>query len=207
MRAFVTGTDTGVGKTYVTSLLTRALRHAGLDTVALKPLCSGDRADAEILRRAAGDELGLDEVNPHWFRAPVAPLVAARAEGREVSLAGIQDWFDKVSAGRKSVLVEGAGGWLAPVVEGGTAADLCVALGLPVIVVTANRLGCVSHTLLTLESIRARGLTCQGIILNSLSPVGEESTSTNRALLEEFADAPILLEIARGQDSVDLALA
>ena len=207
MRAFVTGTDTGVGKTYVTALVTHALRRAGLDTVALKPLCSGDRVDAEILRAAAGEELTLDEVNPHWFRAPVAPLVAARAEGRPVSLSALQDWYEKVAASRTSVLVEGAGGWLAPVLEGATAGDLCAAFGLPVILVVANRLGCVNHTLLTLESIRARGLSCQGIILNSLPGAADESMSTNRGLLEEFAGVPILLDIASGQSAVHPALA
>ena len=207
MRAFVTGTDTGVGKTYVTALLTRSLRGAGLDTVALKPLCSGDRRDAEILRAAAGNELSIDEVNPHWFQAPVAPLVAARLEGRRVSLAALTEWFETASAGRASVLVEGAGGWLTPLMEQAGAADLCAELGLPVIVVVANRLGCVNHTLLTLESIRSRGLTCQGIILNSLPSPPDAAAPTNRALLEELAGAPILLEVGCGQRSLPFALA
>ena len=202
MRAFLTGTDTGVGKTFVTSLLTRALRLAGHGTVALKPLCSGDRTDADILRSAGGNELTIDEVNPHWFQAPVAPLLAARREGREVSIPALAAWFQAVSSGRKSVIVEGAGGWLAPIANGATIADLCAALALPVLVVAANRLGCVSHTLLTIESIRARGLECRGIILNTIQPGPDESARTNRELLEEFADVPILLEIAPGQNKV-----
>ena len=187
MRAFLTGTDTGVGKTFVTSLLARSLRQSGHDTIALKPLCSGDRADAEILRAAGGNELTIDEVNPLWFQTPVSPLVAARRENREISI------------GRKSVLVEGAGGWLAPIAAGATVADLCAALDLPIIVVTANRLGCVNHALLTLESIRAHGLECHGIILNTIDPAPDDASRTNRALLEEFTSIPILWEISPGQ--------
>lgn len=207
MRAFVTGTDTGVGKTFATALLTRALRRAGLDTIALKPLCSGDRSDAEILRSAAGDELSIDEVNPLWFQTPVAPLVAARREDRKVSVSEIMDWFGKVSAGRKSVLVEGVGGWLVPVADGVLIADLCAALSLPVILVATNRLGCVNHALLTIESIRSRGLECRGIILNTIQATPDEATRTNRSLLEEFTGVPILLELAPGQGSLDLAIA
>ncbi len=205
MRAFVTGTDTGVGKTFVTALLARALRASGHDTIALKPLCSGDRSDAGTLRSACDNELALDTVNPFWFRAPLAPLVAARMENRIVSLQSLCDWFQAASAGRKSVLVEGAGGWLAPVADHVTVADLCAAFDLPVILVAANRLGCVNHILLTLDSIRARGLECPGIILNA--PGGtDDSSSTNRALLEEFTDVPVLLEVARGQKDLPLPL-
>ena len=206
MRAFITGTGTGVGKTYVTELLARALRRAGLDTVALKPVCSGDRGDAEILRAACDGELELDEVNPLWFQEPVAPYLAARHEGRSVSIPALESWFRSVSAGRRSVLVEGAGGWLVPIAAEKLMADLAAALALPVIVVVANRLGCINHALLTIESIRSRGLKCRGLILNSMA---RESASglENRALLEEFTDVPILFEITPGQREIELAIA
>ena len=206
MRAFITGTDTGVGTTYVTELLARALRRAGLDTVALKPVCSGDRGDAEILRAACDGELELDEVNPLWFQEPVAPYLAARHEGRSVSIPALESWFRSVSAGRRSVLVEGAGGWLVPIAAEKLMADLAAALALPVIVVVANRLGCINHALLTIESIRSRGLKCRGLILNSMA---RESASglENRALLEEFTDVPILFEITPGQREIELAIA
>jgi len=207
MRAFLTGTDTGVGKTFVTALLARALRRAGLDTIALKPICSGDRGDAEVLRAACDGELGLDEVNPLWLRAPVAPHLAARHEGRTISIPALEAWFRSVSAGRKSVLVEGAGGWLVPIADGTLVADLAAAIGLPVIVVVANRLGCVNHALLTIESIRARGLECRGIILNSLSRESAGSGLGNRQMLEEFTDVPVLFEIALGQREIELAIA
>jgi dethiobiotin synthetase len=204
MRAFLTGTDTGVGKTFVTALLARALRRAGLDTIALKPICSGDRGDAEILRAACDSELELDEVNPLWFQTPVAPYLAARREGRAASLPALESWFCSISKGRQSVLVEGAGGWLVPVAENLLIADLAAALGLPVIVVVADRLGCINHTLLTIESIRSRGLECRGIILNS--PVNESGGPAlkNRSLLEEFTDVPVLFEITPGQEAIEI---
>lgn len=207
MRAFLTGTDTGVGKTFVTALLARALRRAGLDTIALKPICSGDRGDAEILRAACDAEIELDEVNPLWFQAPVAPYLAARREGRVVSLPALDSWFRFVSKGRQSVLVEGAGGWLVPISEKVLIADLAAALGLPVIVVVANRLGCINHTLLTIESIRSRGLECRGMILNSLSREPGDPALNNRTLLEEFTDVPVLFEITPGQQKIELAIA
>ncbi|MFZ4780386.1 MAG: dethiobiotin synthase [Terrimicrobiaceae bacterium] len=207
MRAFITGTDTGGGKTFVTALLARALRRAGLDTIALKPLCSGDRLDVEILRTACGEELEPDEINPLWFQAPVAPLLAARLEHRSVSLPALEAWFGKVSHGRQSVLVEGAGGWLVPVADNLLVADLAVAFGLPVLVVVANRLGCINHTLLTIESIRARGLECRGLILNSIARDDDQAMQSNRALLEEFTNVPILFEITPDQEEIELAIA
>jgi dethiobiotin synthetase len=206
MRAFITGTDTGVGKTFATALLARALRRAGLDTVALKPVCSGDRRDAEILRAACDGDLGLDGVNPIWFQMPVAPCLAARRERRGVSLPALEAWFRSVTAGRQSVLVEGAGGWLVPLAEGTLIADLAAAFGLPVIVVVANRLGCINHALLTVESIRSRGLECRGLILNSPDRDSAEGLE-NRSLLEEFAGVPVLFEITPGQREIELAVA
>jgi dethiobiotin synthetase len=207
MRAFVTGTDTGVGKTFVTALLARALRRAGLDTLALKPICSGDRGDAEILRAACEAELDLDDVNPLWFQMPVAPHLAARRENRNVSISFLEAWFRSVSTGRQSVLVEGAGGWLAPIADKTLIADLAVALGLPVIVVVANRLGCINHALLTIESIRARRLECRGIILNSPARESGDAGLENRPMLEEFTDVPVLFEVAPNQRKIELEIA
>ncbi len=128
-------------------------------------------------------------------------------EGQEVNLATLNDWFQQHRARRRSLLVEGAGGWLVPLAEGRTVADLAVLFGLPVLVVVANRLGCLNHTLLTPESIRARGLSCGGLILNTLTAENSVAVETNRQVLQEFCDVPILFEIAPGQDSLDLAVA
>jgi dethiobiotin synthetase len=193
MNLFLTGTDTGVGKTFTTALLTRALRQAGLGTIALKPLCSGERSDVEILRAASDHILSPDETNPVWLQAPATPLVAAQLENRTLSLDPLQHWFRGLSEKRPSLLVEGAGGWLVPITETETIADLAVRLDLPVIVVVANRLGCLNHTLLTLESIRARGLHCPGIILNHLAPDSDIAQRTNADILSRHTT--ILLEI------------
>lgn len=207
MKAFITGTDTGVGKTYVTALLARALRRAGLDTIALKPVCSGDRLDAEILRDSCDSELDLDAVNPLWFRLAAAPFLAARSEHRAISIGALETWFRSVTAGRNSVLVEGAGGWMVPISEGKLIADLAAAFGLPVIIVVANRLGCINHTLLTIEGIRARGLNCRGIILNTQERDLSGTGLNHRALLAEFTDVPVLFEITPGQKELELAIA
>lgn len=207
MNYFITGTDTGVGKTFVTALLTRALRSAGLDTVALKPISCGDREDAEALHHAIGGELPLDAINPLWFDAPAAPLVAAREEGRAIEKADLQGWYAALRQSRKSLLVEGVGGWLAPVSEGLGGAEFAAIFELPVVVVVANRLGCLNHALLTIESVRAHGFTCAGLIINHLQPPQTISEHTNPAILRELADVPVLFEIQPGQRSLDLAVA
>jgi dethiobiotin synthetase len=206
VRAFVTGTDTEVGKTYVTALLTRALRRAGLNTVALKPLCCGPREDVDILRAAADQELTADAINPIWLQAPAAPLVAAREEGVTINLAALETWFAPYRDPHRSVLVEGAGGWLVPLADGRTMSDLAVTLGLPVLVVVANKLGCLNHTLLTVESIRARGLTCAGLILNAPVANASRAAATNAAVLREFCDVPILFEVAAEQRDLELGV-
>lgn len=200
MNLFLTGTDTGVGKTFVTALLTRALRQAGLDTIALKPLCSGERSDVEILRAASDNFLSLEETNPVWLQAPVTPLVAAQLENRTLSLDSLVEWFRDLTAKHSSLLVEGAGGWLVPITDTETLADLALRLALPVIPVVANRLGCLNHTLLTLESIQARQLPCPGIILNHLTPPTDIAQRTNAEILARHTQ--ILLEIHPGQSHI-----
>jgi len=200
MNLFITGTDTNAGKTFVTALLTRALRARGFETIALKPLCSGERSDVEILQAASDHCLSLDETNPIWLREPAAPLVAARLENRTLSLDALEAWFRHLSLKHPSLLVEGAGGWLVPITPTETIADLASRLALHVVVVVANRLGCINHTLLTLESIRARGLHCPGIILNTLSSTDDIATRTNREILEQ--STPILLEVHPGQTEI-----
>ena len=207
MNYFVTGTDTHVGKTYVASLLTRALRRAGFDTVALKPICCGSREDVETLCAAADDELSPDSCNPIWLQTPVAPLVAARMENRELDLPALAGWFEHHRKRRRSLLVEGAGGWLVPLTPQGTVADLAALFGLPVLLVVANRLGCLNHTLLTIESIRARALECRGIALNTLPGTPNAAMQTNRRTLEEICDVPILFDIGSDQRRIDLAVA
>ncbi len=206
MNYFLTGTDTGVGKTYVGGLLIRALRKAGFDTVGLKPICCGDRSDAETLHAAAGGELSIDDVNPVWFRFPGAPYTASIVENRLPDLDQIRDRFARVRASRRSLIVEGVGGWLVPILQDYSVADLAAELGLPVVVVAANRLGALNHTLLTVQAIKARGVACAGVILNNISAESDAATSTNRSVLEHLLEVPLLYEVAFGQAALSLAV-
>ena len=185
---FITGTNTGVGKTVLTALLTRHLRERGVNAVALKPVCSGGRADARALHAASDGALTLDEVNPWHFRAPVAPLLAARRERRRVALA---DVFAHVRAMQKRfdvLLVEGAGGLLSPLGEKFDSRELIVALCATPMVVCPNRLGAVNQVLLTLATLprSASGRACVVLMSPSRS---DASTATNASLLAEFLDA------------------
>jgi dethiobiotin synthetase len=204
MNYFLTGTDTGVGKTYVAVLLIRALRSAGFDTVGLKPICCGERGDAEALHAAAAGDLSLDDVNPVWFRFPAAPYTAAMVENRLPDLDQIRERFKRVRAGRRSVIVEGVGGWLAPILQNYSVADLAAEMGLPVVVVAANRLGAIIHSLLTVQAIQARGMTCGGVILNNIVAEQDAATTTNRAVLENLLEVPILYEVEWAQAALSL---
>jgi dethiobiotin synthetase len=207
MNYFITGTDTGVGKTYVSVLLIRALRRAGFDTVGLKPISCGDRADAEALRAAAEGELSLDDVNPVWFRVPAAPYTASMIEERLPDLDQIRDRFARIRSERRSIIVEGVGGWLVPILRDYSIADLAAEMALPVVVVASNRLGALNHTLLTVRAIQERGLTCAGVILNNIVAGADAAASTNRAILEHLLEVPLLYEIENGQTALSLAVA
>ncbi|MGA2177892.1 MAG: dethiobiotin synthase [Verrucomicrobiota bacterium] len=150
---FVTGTDTGVGKTVLTAMLLAFLRGAGRDALAMKPFCSGSRGDARLLHDLQKGCLTLDEVNPFYFDKPLAPAAAAKNVPLRAALAKIREL-----AGRCDILVvEGVGGLLAPLGKGYTVRDLIGNLDCKVIVVSANRLGTINHTLLTVEALQVSG--------------------------------------------------
>lgn len=209
MNAFITGTDTGVGKTYTTARLIRRLRAQGLDTVGFKPICCGSRDDAETLRAAADNAIEINEVNPVWLRTPAAPYTAAMIENRPIDLALIRETFLGLRARHGSVLVEGVGGWLVPIARDYTVADLAAEFALPVVVVVKNRLGALNHAALTVHHLRAQGLTCAGLILNDGPLAAEDAgepqgiaTSTNQAILEDMLGLPILFTLTRDQRSL-----
>ena len=209
MNAFITGTDTGVGKTFATALLLRHLRARGRDAVGFKPICCGGREDAEILHAASGGALALNEVNPVWLRTPAAPYTASLVENRAIDLALVRETYATLRARHEHVLVEGVGGWLVPVALGYTVADLARECGVPVIVVVSNRLGALNHTALTVRSIRSDGQECAGLILNTRPDGGSPpedvegvAKATNRAVLEDWLGVPILHELSSGQTSL-----
>ena len=202
MNYFVTGTDTDCGKTFVTALMVRAARTAGVDAVGAKPFCCGPRTDVEILAQASDHVETLDAINPVWLKTPAAPraceMLGEPAADVPRALTAVRD----LAARHAQVFCEGAGGWLVPVAKDCTVADFAADLGWPVIVVVRNKLGALNHTLLTLESVRRRGLPLAGIILNDVDGRTDEATRTNRAILEESCACPILAEIARGQTAL-----
>ncbi|HSH38995.1 MAG TPA: dethiobiotin synthase [Chthoniobacterales bacterium] len=192
MSLFVTGTDTGVGKTYTATQLLRLARASGLRSAGYKPVCCGDRHDAELLLAASDDGLTLDDVNPVWFHTPAAPLTASLVERRDIDLPLIHEQFEQLSTRFDVVVVEGVGGWLAPIRDDYFVSDLCAELQLPVLIVARNRLGCLNHTMLTIESVAARGLRCVGVAFNNPGPSSDAAETTNLDVLKRISSVPLL---------------
>jgi dethiobiotin synthetase len=186
---FITGTDTGVGKTVLTALLVKFLRERGVNAAALKPICSGSRDDARKIT-AMNSSLSLDEINPWHFRAPIAPLLAARRENKIVKLSQVLVHIRAMQKHFDVLLVEGAGGLLSPLGENFNSRDLIVALRAMPIIVAQNKLGVVNHILLTLEALPENLRTKAQIVLMS-PPKPDASTKTNVKLLAKFANAKI----------------
>ena len=175
---FITGTDTGVGKTLVAGALLRQLARRNLSTVGMKPVAAGCEMtasgwinqDVEALRRASTVAAEASLVCPYALPEPVAPHIAAAEAGTHIELAVIGKRFRKLAALADAVVVEGIGGFCVPLSERHDTTDLAALLGLPVILVVGMRLGCLNHALLTAEMIRARGLVLAGWVANQIDP-------------------------------------
>jgi dethiobiotin synthetase len=213
---FITGTDTDVGKTYVGAIVARSLHCSGHRVGVYKPAASGCRReggdlisdDALALWRAAGQPGTLDRVCPQRFVAPLAPHLAARAEGREIDRKLLFDGLNYWRERSDILLIEGAGGLLAPIGDDEYFADLARDFGCPMVVVAKNALGTINHTLLTLHAARTLhgGLPVAGIVLNhpaAPSP-DDPSISTNRRELESRCRVPILGEVFWKADALDV---
>jgi dethiobiotin synthetase len=215
MSLFITGTDTNVGKTYVGALIARSLRAAGYRVGVYKPAASGCRReggrlisdDALSLWRAAGEPGTLDRVCPQLFEAPLAPHLAARAEGKEIDRQLLRDGLDFWRPRSDIVLVEGAGGLLSPLGDDDSVADLAHDIGFPLLIVSRNVLGTINHTLLTLHAAATLygGLKTAGVVLNRATPPGKDDPSLdgNRLELEKRSAAPILAEVDWQAESFD----
>ncbi|UCC57244.1 MAG: dethiobiotin synthase [Gammaproteobacteria bacterium] len=175
---FITGTDTGVGKTVVTLGLMQCLQNRGHHVAGMKPVASGceDTADGlrndDALRLQAQASIALDyaEVNPYPFAPPIAPHLAAAAAGSRIDLEAIHAGVRQLAGRVDRVCVEAIGGWLVPLNGRETVADLAVRLGLGIILVVGIRLGCLNHALLTVHAIEAAGLELAGWVANILPP-------------------------------------
>jgi dethiobiotin synthetase len=201
MKALVTGTDTGVGKTYVTAGLTRTARAAGHDVIAAKPFCTGPAADVAALHAANGMCEPEHAINPVWFQTPLAPFAAAMVENRHIDLRGVREALMELASRHAHLLVEGAGGLTVPILRGYDFRDLAEDLGLDVILVAANRLGVLNPVRLTLEALNHRRLRCRAVVLNAVNAVASEADlaeRTNPGVLEQLIDVP-LFQVAYGQ--------
>jgi dethiobiotin synthetase len=189
---FITGTDTGVGKTYTAARLLQLLRASGESCAGMKPICSGDRRDAELLLTAGSDGLTIDEVNPVWLKTPAAPIVGSLMEKVDIDVDHILAAFHSLQNRVEHVIVEGTGGWMVPIHRNYFVSDLAAAMKVPVLAVAYNRLGCLNHAVLTVQNIRGHGLRCVGVVLNSALETGDIAALTNADILKKILDVPLL---------------
>jgi dethiobiotin synthetase len=210
---FVTGTDTGIGKTVVACALARAFAATGERVAVMKPVASGAgrtreglrNADALALMSAATVPLTYGQVNPYCFEPAISPHIAAEDAGIEVDTAVIKACFEALRSISDRVVIEGAGGWLAPVNARESMGDLARALGAPAVLVVALKLGCLSHAALTRRAVAADGVPFAGWVANRAGPPMERE-SENLATLTRLLGAPPLAIVpfapARGSSLV-----
>jgi dethiobiotin synthetase len=201
---FITGTNTGVGKTTVTAAMLRLLAEEGVRAVGLKPIASGSErsgpdgslrnTDGLELQAAASVALPYEAVNPYCFAPAIAPHLASEEALQPTPLADLIEWYARVTAGAELALVEGAGGWRVPLYPDGFLSDLPEALGLGVILVVGTTLGCLNHARLTVEAVHASG-RCRllGWVANDIDPAFERRAA-NLATLGRLLGAPPLAD-------------
>ncbi len=196
---FVTGTDTGVGKTVVACQLVRQLRARGIETAVIKPIETGvgvdGPADAIALREAAGDRDPIEDVCPQQFELPVAPSVAAASAGRRVDRSAIRSAYERVCGGSDFVVAEGAGGLLVPIDEQFDMLDLALELSLPALLVARAALGTINHTRLSLEVAEQRGLDVVGVVISHADGVLSAADAANLGALRSLLGDRLLGEI------------
>jgi dethiobiotin synthetase len=196
---FITGTDTGVGKTVVACALVRALRSRGARVAVMKPVASGAvrtagglrNADALALIEAAAATADYPDVNPYCFEPAVSPHIAAKEAGIEVDTSVIRRKFDTLAAEADWVVVEGAGGWFAPISEHQTMADLAWALSVPAVMVVGLKLGCLNHAQLTRLGVEAQGVSLAGWIASEVDPTMMRVADNLAALERLLGERPL----------------
>lgn len=207
----MTGTDTNVGKTVVSAALIAWMRREKLNVVGMKPVETGDSArDAELLREASEGAAALEEICPYRFRDPLAPMIAARKTGAVIRAAELDSKLAVLSKGRDGVVVEGAGGILVPISEDMSYATLFRRWNLDLIIVAANRLGVINHTLLTVGAARTAGIPILALVLNDAPGAdgSDVSRESNReAITDLIGEVPVITfpALARPRDISSLA--
>lgn len=198
---FVTGTDTGVGKTVVAAALLSALVRDGVRAVGMKPVAAGVapgegvNADVAALVAAGNVAAALADVNPYAFRPPMAPHLAAAEAGIAIDVGRIVAAYARLARSADAVVVEGAGGVLVPLSIDADMLDVPARLGLPVLLVVGIRLGCLNHALLSAQAVAARGLRMAGWVANRIDP-GMLAVDANVAALVERLPAPLVADLA-----------
>lgn len=200
---FVTGTDTGVGKTLVACALLRAFARSGARVVGMKPVAAGAASgdgvltneDVVALRQAGNVDVPQSLANPYCFAPPIAPHIAAREAGVDIDVGRVREVFDALAARADCVIVEGAGGFMVPLGPNLDSTQLAQALALPVVLVVGMRLGCLNHALLTRDAIARAGLRLAGWVANQIDP-DMLSKDENVDALRERLGAPLLARIA-----------
>jgi dethiobiotin synthetase len=192
---FVTGTDTGVGKTLIACALLRAFARTGKSAVGMKPVAAGREAgrwaDVEALAHASTVSARPQIANPYAFEPAIAPHIAAELAGLQIDLEAIARAYEELSRMAEVVVVEGAGGFLVPLNATQTGADLAMRLGLPIVLVVGMRLGCLNHALLTRRQIEESRLRCAGWVANCILNDMPHLEGNIRAL-EQRLDCPLL---------------
>lgn len=196
---FITGTDTGVGKTLIATALVHGFAQSGKRVIGMKPVAAGAALqDGQLLNddvvqliAASNVEAPLSLINPYVFEPPVAPHIAAAQAGISMSISKLKSDFESLNDAADVVVVEGAGGFLVPLNSSEDMADLAMALDLPVVLVVGMRLGCLNHALLTVAAIEARGLRLAGWIANRIDPQ-MTNFSENLESLKQRITAPCL---------------
>ena len=192
---FITGTDTGVGKTTVSCALLHTFAAQGHKAVGMKPVAAGSEngqwPDVELLHAASNVNVTRRQINPYAFDLPIAPHIAAQQAGMEIDLTVIHRAYQELSVTADIVIIEGAGGFLVPLNPRQTSVDLAQTLNLPVILVVGMRLGCLNHALLTAQAIKTAGLPLAGWVANGIDPQ-MQALQENIATLEQRLEGPLL---------------
>ncbi|WP_455197981.1 dethiobiotin synthase [Kaarinaea lacus] len=212
---FITGTDTGIGKTTIALGLMAALQKRGLKVAVMKPVSAGcvltdeglRNEDALLLMKQASVELPYEVVNPFAFEPPIAPHIAASEAGIHIDIEQIKENYSQIEKNSDVVIIEGAGGWLVPINESETMADVAIKLSANIVTVVGIRLGCLNHALLTSRSIVTSGLKHCGWIANHINDSTERASENVKALRQRI-NAPLLGEVRFGNNhSIDLDIA
>ena len=199
---FITGTDTGVGKTLLTGLLLHYLRQSGCHALAMKPFCSGSRADVEFLGAVQERELTQDEINPFYFELPLAPLVAARKQHVSIRLPAVLRLISSIAKRCECLLIEGIGGVMVPLGDGFSVVDLIAHLSCSTVVVSHNKLGTLNQTLLTVHSMQHAGVKGFKVVMMASREMDISAESNGQILSELLAPTPVIQMPFLGMNAV-----